>query len=266
MFCLLFIDTSARFAVVAHDFDGNLRVAHNATLHAQAAADAFFRIDQRLKHRMNRVALTHEGANGDGRIDEGACAIAHLAAHSLNGYAQIAIDYRASHVHLIARRHRVQRLGGTRGNARKIGAQAARLGARVNHGGSGFGARWPFHHTNRLVGTRFQTTPAFNAARAKIGFIRRPRRTKKLFAIAGEADRNATSGHSGRGDCAKRCRFHFPPPMWPKSLQIALFDRKLPAKRDGSRYIYGDDSNISSTEKRLMGTLNQPRGDGDDFA
>lgn len=135
----------------------------------------------------------------------------------------------------------------------KSGAQAARLGARVNHGGSGFGARWPFHHTNRLVGTRFQTTPAFNAARAKIGFIRRPRRTKKLFAIAGEADRNATSGHSGRGDCAKRCRFHFPPPMWPKSLQIALFDRKLPAKRDGSRYIYGDDSSNSGDREALDG-------------
>ena len=65
VFCLLFIDTSARLAVVAHDFDDNLRVAHNATLHAQAAPDAFFRIDQRLKHRMNRVALAHGGANGD---------------------------------------------------------------------------------------------------------------------------------------------------------------------------------------------------------
>ena len=169
---------------------------------------------------MNRVALTHGGANGDGGIDEGACAIAHLAAHSLNGYAQIAIDYRASHAHLIARGHRVQRLGRARGDARKIGAQAARLGTRVNHGGPGFGARWPFRHTNRLVGTRFQTTPAFNAARAKIGFVRRPRRTKKLFAIAGEADRNATSGHSGRGDCAKRCRFHFPPPCGPKAYKL----------------------------------------------
>ena len=171
---------------------------------------------------MNRVALAHGGANGDGGIDEGACAIAHLAAHSLNGYAQIAIDYRASHAHLIARRHRVQRLGGARGDARKIGAQAARLGARVNHGGSGFGARWPFHHANRLVGARFQTTPAFNAARAKIGFVRRPRRTKKPLAIAGEADRNATSGHSGRGDCAKRCRFHFPPPVAQKPTNCII--------------------------------------------
>lgn len=264
MFCLLFIDTSARLAVVAHDFDGNLRVAHNATLHAQAAPDAFFRIDQRLKHRMNRVALTHGGANGDGGIDEGACAIAHLAAHSLNGYAQIAIDYRASHAHLIARRHRVQRLGGTRGNAREIGAQAARLGARVNHGGSGFGARWPFRHANHLVGTRFQTTPAFNAARAKIGFVRRPRRTKKPSPLP--AKQTAMPPAATPAAIAPSVVVSISHPQWPKSLQIALFDRKLPAKRDGSRYIDGDNSNISSTEKRLMGTLNQPRGDGDDFA
>lgn len=252
MFCLLFIDTSARFVVVAHDFDGNLRVAHNATLHAQAAPDAFFRIDQRLEHRMNRVALAHGGANGDGGIDERACAIAHLAAHSLNGYAQIAIDYRASHAHLIARRHRVQRPGGTRGDARKIGAQAARLGARVNHGGPGFGARWPFRHANRLVGARFQTTPAFNAARAKIGFVRRPggRRSPSPLPAKQTAMPPAATPAAAIAPSVVVSISH---PQWPKSLQIALFDRKLPAKRDGSRYIYGDDSSNSGDREALDG-------------
>lgn len=42
-------------------------------------------------------------------------------------------------------------------------------------------------------------------------------------------------------------------PQWPKSLQIALFDRKLPAKRDGSRYIYGDDSSNSGDREALDG-------------
>ena len=138
--------------------------------------------------------------------------------------------------------------------------------ARINHGGSGFGARWPFRHANRLVGTRFQTTPAFNAARAKIGFIRRPRRTKKPFSIAGEADRNATSGHSGRGDCAKRCRFHFPPPCGPKAYKLHYSTENCLPKGMVRAIFMGTIPAIQATGKRLMGTLNQPRGDGDDFA
>ena len=111
--------------------------------------------------------------------------------------------------------------------------------ARVNHGGSGFGSRWPFRHANRLVGTRFQTTPAFNAARAKIGFIRRSWRTKKLFAIAGEADCNATSGHSGRGDCAKRCRFHFPPPVAQKPTNCIIRQKIACQKGWFALYLWG---------------------------
>ena len=117
--------------------------------------------------------------------------------------------------------------------------KSARLGARVNHGGPGFGARWPFRHANRLVGARFQTTPAFNAARAKIGFVRRPRRTKKPLAIAGEADRNATSGHSGRGDCAKRCRFHFPPPVAQKPTNCIIRQKIACQKGWFALYLWG---------------------------
>ena len=42
-------------------------------------------------------------------------------------------------------------------------------------------------------------------------------------------------------------------PHMAQSLQIALFDTKLPAKRDGSRYIYGDDFFNSSDREALDG-------------
>jgi hypothetical protein len=74
---------------------------------------------------------------------------------------------------------------------------------------------------------------------AKIGFIRRPRRTKKPLAIAGEADRNATSGHSGRGDCAKRCRFHFPPPVAQKPTNCIIRQKIACQKGWFALYLWG---------------------------
>ena len=182
---------------VAYDADGRARLAHHAAFDAQSASHACVLHDGGREHRVDGVSFAHAVVDDDGLVDEGARAIAHLAAHALKRDAQILVNDRDPHSHVLAPVDVAQRAGGAGFDAGEVLAQAARLLARVDAGRADGDARALRSGGERAVGARLDALAAFDAARQEVPLALGAGRAQQV-GLAPQRVRGGLEGHDSR--------------------------------------------------------------------
>ena len=149
----------------------------HAALDAQPAARAGVLVDDRREHHVLGVVRPFAEIDRDRFVDERARAIAHLAAHAVEGDAALLVDDRGAHADVAAVVEVMQGFGGAYGDAGQVFAHAAGFGAHVEIRRRAIQAEHVAHRVDRFVRACLNAFAAADAASVEIGRRACARRT-----------------------------------------------------------------------------------------
>jgi hypothetical protein len=154
---------------------------YDAALFTDAAANAEVAVDHRLEDGVATVVLAQRIPDGDCLVGERTGAITDLTANTFEGYAEVAIDQRGAHAHLVSALNRSERTRWACRDAGKITTETTSAPARGDIGCRL--AKTPQLKIDDAIGAGLRAFSAFYALGKKVVLVCRTRRTQSDPAV-----------------------------------------------------------------------------------